>query len=179
MIYNYECTNCKTAEYRKIYQDEMIWKEDFPMSEEEAKKLPEWDDPRFHEKVVSYGKKFPEKLKCNSCGKKTANIVYDIPEGFTKGNCFINRERERKFHENGMSKEQATEFYKNSIEASKERIQSAGVHYKQVVPDMKHFEKHGMAKRTSEDKKQIKRKYLHDANVKLTKEGKIDPHKKL
>lgn len=116
------------------------------LSEEEIKALPMEKDPRDYEvyKTIKY-KKVPEHIKCFECGTKSG-LMMESFEGWCKGNCFTNRERERKFHVTGLNKFQAERFYKESIEASKERHGTMGEVYKKVSPDVEHMFKHGRAK---------------------------------
>jgi hypothetical protein len=84
-----------------------------------------------------------------------------------KGVCFTNIERERKFYQKGMDKQQATEFYKNSMQASKERIAEGRQHYKKVDMDVNHYAKHGMVKPTKNKAKKIEA--IHKLNAELVK----------
>lgn len=116
------------------------------LSEEEIKALPEDKDPRDYEKFVEIKyKSVPDSIKCFQCNKK-AGLMVEQFEGWCKGNCFTNRERERKFYQNGMNKFQAERFYKESIDASNERHGTMKEVYKKVSPDMEHYAKHGLAK---------------------------------
>jgi hypothetical protein len=126
------------------------------LTPEQAKKLPDHERPEDYDKwkVVRY-KDIPENPKCPECFKsKTSKLITNF-SGYVKGNCFTNRERERKFYEKGLDKQQANTFYNESIEASKERIKSGGVHYKKVDFDMEFFAKKGLAKKTDNMTKKI------------------------
>lgn len=176
MIFTYVCSKCGQEDLHKICQDwsgrdDSIWREDIELSEKEAAKLPSWDDPRFHTKEVEYGKELPEKLKCSKCNKKTSLLTFSdasAPVGIVKGNCFTNRERERKFYENGMDKQQAERFYKESIEASKERVNKGGEsHYKRVDPDLEFMRKNGLVKKNTDAEKALKKENLKKINARI------------
>lgn len=186
MIFTYICNVCGQEDLHKIYQDwsdrdDGIWRESIEMPPEKAAKLPEWDDPRFHEKEVEYGKELPEKLKCSKCKKKTSILTFDsadAPNMIAKGNTAVNRQRERDFHQYGMNKQQAENFYKESIEASKERIKSGGVHYKPVDPDINYLRSEGKVTRVKDGDVSKNKEYLKKANVKLTENLKKNLKKK-
>jgi hypothetical protein len=148
------------------------------LSEQEIKDLPMEKDPRDYEVYEEYRfKEVPDKFLCEICYKKVG-LMLEKFEGWCKGNCFTNRERERKFYEKGMDKQQASEFYKESIAASKERRLSGGQHYKEVVPDMKKLRDHGIIRKTSDSRVAAKKQALKEINVKLHEMAKIDPSKK-
>lgn len=124
------------------------------------------DDPRLKDTEIPL-KELPESPPCTNCDSDETEKLIPNFNGWCKGNCFTNRERERKFYEKGMDKQQATEFYKQSMEASQQRMMTGKEHYKQVVPDMKHMMDKGVAKRTPDDKVAAKRDYIKRVNVKL------------
>lgn len=148
------------------------------LSEQEIKDLPMEKDPRDYEVYEEYKfKEVPDEFLCELCYKKVG-IMMEQFDGWCKGNCFTNRERERKFYEKGMDKQQAGEFYKESMAASKERMMSGRQHYKEVVPDMKKLRDHGIVRKTSDSRVGAKKQALKEINVKLHEIAKIDPSKK-
>jgi hypothetical protein len=138
-----------------------------PFTEEEEEELwAQGKDPRFEETELPL-KELPESPPCTNCDSEETEKLMSEFNGWCKGNCFTNRERERKFYEKGMDKQRANEFYKQSMEASQQRMMTGKEHYKQVVPDMKHMMDKGVAKRTPDDKVAAKRDYIKRVNVKL------------
>lgn len=140
-----------------------------PFTKEEEEKLwAEGKDPRFLEKEVKL-KDLPMSPPCSHCGSnKTSKIIPEF-EGWMKGNCFTNRQRERRFHEYGMNKKQAENFYKESMQASKERISSMREVYKDVVPDMNHMRKTERVKKLSDKDSAAKKERLKKVNIELQK----------
>lgn len=140
-----------------------------PFTKEEEEKLwAEGKDPRFLEKEVKL-KELPMSPPCSFCGSnKTSKLIPEF-DGWMKGNCFTNRQRERKFHEYGMNKRQAENFYKESMQASKERIATMGEVYKEVVPDMNHMRNTGKVKKLNDKDSAAKRERLKKVNVELRK----------
>lgn len=128
-----------------------------PFTKEEEEKLwAEGKDPRFLEKEVRL-KDLPMSPPCSHCGSDETTKIIPEFEGWTKGNCFVNRERERKFYLNGMNKKQAESFYKESMQASKERIATMGDVYKRVEPNLPELQKMGKAKKLNDKETAEKR----------------------
>lgn len=152
------------------------------LTEDQIKDLKDWEDPRDFEKYETIdfttSGEIPLSVDCIFCDSGKLEKTISEIQGWVKGICFTNKERERKFYEKGMDKQQATEFYKQSMEASKERIQSGGVHYKQVVPDMNHMRKTGQAKKVSDKKKKERVDNIAKMNQHIHKAAGIDPLKK-
>lgn len=143
------------------------------LSEKEIKRLKDWEDPRDFEKYetiyFTLDGDIPLKVPCIFCEdgvleKKIPNI-----NGWTKGNCFTNRERERQFYQHGLNKKEAERFYKESIEASKERMSTMGDVYKRVDPDIDHLRKTGQIKKINDKKKAEKIENLKKINIELQK----------
>jgi len=140
-----------------------------PFTKEEEEKLwAEGKDPRFLEKEVKL-KDLPMSPPCSFCGSsKTSKLIPEF-DGWMKGNCFTNRERERKFHMKGLNRKQAENFYKESIEASKERISTMGEVYKKVDPDIDHLRNTGQIKKINDKQRAEKIENLKKANIELQK----------
>ena len=186
MIYNYKCKGCGKNQLRTIYQDNLDWPskdvnwyEQFLIKEltpKQIKKLKDWEDPRDFEvyKTVCYCKEIPEKLKCLHCKKKKAELapttVPTVKHGINSHRALKERQR---FAMDGMDRQQSEKFYKESVEASKERVKSGGEHYKQIVPNYEVLEKQGQVKRLTDEQRAAKIKYLKDANIQISKDGKI------
>ena len=140
-----------------------------PFTKEEEEKLwAEGKDPRFLEKEVRL-KELPMSPPCSHCGSDETSKLIPEFDGWTKGNCFVNRERERKFHMSGMNKKQAENFYKESMQASKERMATMSDVYKKVDPDMAHMRKHGVVKKLNDQDRAKKRENLKKVNIELDK----------
>jgi hypothetical protein len=140
-----------------------------PFTKEEEEKLwAEGKDPRFLEKEVRL-KELPMSPPCSYCGsKKTWKIIPEF-DGWMKGNCFANRERERKFHEHGMNKKQAENFYKESMQASKERISTMKEVYKEVVANPVELSKMGKARKLTDKESAQKRENAKKIGAELSK----------
>lgn len=140
-----------------------------PFTKEEEEKLwAEGKDPRFLEKEVRL-KELPMTPPCSKCGcSKTWKIIPEF-EGWMKGNSFNNRQRERKFHEYGMNKKQAENFYKESMQASKERIATMGEVYKRVDPNPTELAAMGRAKKLNDKETAAKKETAKKVNAELVK----------
>ena len=79
-----------------------------------------------------------------------------------------------------MDKRQAEQYYKESCEASKERVKSGGQHYKRVNPNYEVLAKQGLAKKVDSGQATKNRENLKRFNADLTRGGKIGrgPRKK-
>jgi len=169
--HQYYCDKCKTEIEIKIYSLDGEWFLVEELTPEEIAKLPEDVDPRFLDKETKL-KDVPSFVKCPDCGnKKAAKIIHEV-EGWVKGNCFTNRERERKFHEYGMDKKRAETFYQESIQASKDRMKTGGEMYKKVSPDMDHMRSTGRVKKLSDKESLQKKEKLKQVNTELQKQTK-------
>lgn len=184
-FYKFYCESCDFEETRKVYIEDKIFKESIlvkSLSEEEEKKLPPHEDPRDYKeyKIVEYGESSPEKIECSNCKKTAHRSDEGIPVYKYGRNSYEAMNERRRYAYEGMDKQQAEKFYKESIEASKERVKTGDQHYKRVDPNYKVLEKQGVVKRNTSERRYQKQKVLKDANVKLTREGKIGKiaHKK-
>ena len=125
-----------------------------------------------YENVYTYA--YPNTIKCPVCKKKTderASIYY-----FSVGNgrnSFAAMNERRRYAVDGMDKKQAEVFYKESIQASKERMTSGDQHYKKMVPDYEVLQKEGRAKRLTDQQTSQKIENLKRANQLITKDGTI------
>lgn len=165
--HQYYCSRCEQEFELKIYNDENKWILVEELSEKEIAALPESEDPRFFSKETTL-KDIPETFKCPECGKKSKKVINEV-EGWVKGNCAVNRERERKFHEYGMNKQQSENFYKESIEASKERMKTGGSVYKKVDANMEVLQKQGLARKLNDKESADKRERVKGLQQHLAK----------
>jgi len=176
--YNYYCTECDTEELRHIPLVDDVFTEQVlvsSLSQEEIDALPDWDDPRDYEvyEEVKYGDMPPNTVKCNNCGDVADRLV-DRPPDIKHGRNSYHALKERqRFAMEGMDKKAAEKFYKESCEASKERMKSGGQHYKKMVPDFDYLEKQGQVKRLSPEAREKKVQNLKNNNRVLTKDGTI------
>jgi predicted nucleic acid-binding Zn ribbon protein len=112
---------------------------------------------------------------CPKCHAKAKRLLFqegqDLP-GWVKGNCFTNRERERKFYEKGLDEQQARRFYKESLEASKERINTMGEVYKEVAPDMTEMVKNGAVKKVAPKEADKRKKAFTKVVKEITRKDK-------
>jgi len=76
-----------------------------------------------------------------------------MPGADVKGVTDRARRRDRNIRENGMDKSMAENFYKESCEASKQRMATGYEHYKQVLPDVKQHIKQGIARVNNDQQK--------------------------
>lgn len=177
-FHQYLCNDCNTEFELQIGLFEGKYILYIHPSIEEEKAL--WDagkDPR--DSIIEIPLPgLPENPPCTNCGSENTGKLMHETGGWVKGICFTNKERERKFYEKGMDKQQATEFYKQSMEASKERMQTGGTHYKQVVPDMNYMRKTGQVKKVSDKKKKERIDNIAKMNQHIHKAAGIDPLKK-
>ena len=137
---------------------------------------PDWDNDSTYwhkyEKLFFYD--YPDTIKCPKCNKKTGKraSIYYFSVGNGRNSYAAMKER-RRYAVYGMDKVQAEQFYKESIEASKERQKTGGQHYKKVSPDYEQFRAEGKAVRLTDQETAEKIQRLKNANIQLTKDGKI------
>jgi hypothetical protein len=102
------------------------------------------------------GKKPPSRRKCPECNK-SAKRFYNVEINAKIGGVTEKTKRMgRDFAEHGYNKQQANQFYENSIENSKERQKTGWQHYKAYEPDFKVLEKQGVVRRTSDKQGKLK-----------------------
>jgi len=175
--YNYYCLECEKEELRHIPIVDGIYTEQVLVSslnQEEADALPDWDDPRDYEvyEEVEYGDMPPDVVKC-SCGSNADRLVTGAPDIKHGLNSYHAKKERMRYAIQGMDKKQAEKFYKESCEASKERMKTGDQHYKQVVPNFKVLEKQGVVKRrTKQDHTEMAQR-LKENNRVLTKDGTV------
>ena len=176
MLLTYYCPKCDFQDVRKFYIEDKVYKEEQlvkSLTQEEIDNLPEWDDPRMYEeyKTVEYGEKPPKTINCSKCSKSIERDEDDFPEIKEGINSISKMKERRRYAQYGMDKKQATTFYNEAIQASKERVKSGGQHYKRVVPNPQVLEKMGLAKKLDSKSAQESKQFLKDINRKLTKDG--------
>jgi hypothetical protein len=176
--YNYYCSECDKEELRHIPLVDDVFTEQVLVSslnQEEIDALPDWDDPRDYEvyEEVKYGDMPPDVVDCN-CGGKGERIVDGAPQIKHGRNSHHAKKERMRFAKEGMDKKAADKFYKESIEATKERVKTGEQHYKKVYPKWDVLEKQGVVKRVTDTAKSTQnRQTLKQANVQVTKEGTI------
>ena len=181
-MYTYTCDNCGNSEYRNIYQEEdLSWAELCFIKGATKAQLAKMDfakgdDPRTLEvwEVVNYGDGIPDKVKCNKCKKKKAMFSPpDLPNIKSGRNSYAAKRERQRYAKDGMDKKQAEQFYKESVEASKERVKSGGQHYKKVVPNYEVLRKQGQVRRLNDQERADKIQNLKRTNQAITKDGTI------
>jgi putative FmdB family regulatory protein len=106
---------------------------------------------RFEEIIYLNGGEPPDYHDCDSCSSKAQRVYWVADRMPTVGKVGTSKRELEVFRRDGMPKEMAEEFYKLSIQASKERMAENG-HYKEVVPNVKQQLKDGLV-RANDDKK--------------------------
>lgn len=135
-------------------------------------------DPTYwHKYEKEWSMDYFDTIKCPNCKKNTEKraSIYYFSVGESRNSIKSLKER-RRFAREGMDKKQADQFLEESCQASKDRVKSndrVSEHYKKVVPNYKDLHAQGHVKRLTDDQKTDKIKYLKDANVGLSKEGRI------
>jgi hypothetical protein len=113
-------------------------------------------------------------IECPCCKAETEKRVsiyyFSVGEG---RNSYRSLKERMRFARDGMDKKQAEKFYKESVEASKERVKSGSEHYKRVVPNYKVLAEQGQARRLNDQERADKIQNLKKVNVSLTKDGNI------
>src|SRR5210317_683996 len=182
--YSYHCQECDNTDMRLIRVEDGVFTEEVlvkSLTKEQVKKLPAWDDPRDYEvyKTKKYGKSPPDTVKC-LCGAKAERVVENPPDIKHGRNSWHAMRERKRYAEHGMDKKQAEQFYKESCEASKNRVKSGNQHYKAVVPNYEVLRKQGKVRKLNDKEVEHKVEYLKDANRVLTKGGTIGkkPRKK-
>tara|TARA_R110002110_G_scaffold239686_5_gene455682 strand:- start:2095 stop:2691 length:597 start_codon:yes stop_codon:yes gene_type:complete len=125
-----------------------------------------------YESVYTYD--YPDNIKCPTCKRKTGQraSIYYFSVGSGRNSYASLKERQRYAHE-GMDKKQAEQFYKESVEASKERIKTGDQHYKKVVPNYEVLRKQGQVRRLNDQERANKIQNLKQTNQAITKDGTI------
>jgi len=175
--YNYYCSECDKEELRHIPMVDGVFTEQVlvsSLSQEEIDALPDWDDPRDYEayKEVEYGDMPPNDVDC-SCGSIAERLVTGPPDIKHGRNSHHAMKERRRYAREGMDKQQAQTFYKESMEATKERVKSGGQHYKKVVPNYKVLAEQGQVRRLNDQERADKIQNLKNTNRVLTKDGTI------
>ena len=175
--YNYYCLECEKEELRHIPMVDGIFTEQVlvsSLSQEEADALPDWDDPRDYEvyEEVEYGDMPPDVVKC-SCGSTADRLVTGAPDIKHGRNSYHAMKERRRYAIEGMDKKQAETFYKESMEATKERVKSGHQHYKKVVPNYKVLAEQGVVRKLNDQERADKIQNLKNTNRVLTKDGTI------
>ena len=175
--YNYYCEQCDKEDMRHIPMVDEVFTEQVlvsSLSQEEIDDLPDWDDPRDYEvyEEVEYGKLPPEEVKC-ACGGMAERIVSDAPSIKHGRNSYHAMRERQRYNTQGMDKVQAEKFYKESVEASKQRIKTGDQHYKPVHPNFKVLAEQGLATKLTDQQRADKIQNLKNANRTLTKDGTI------
>ena len=108
--------------------------------------------------------KAPKKNECPECGELRERNWGSVSTFQMKGDCHTNRVRMRKYHEDGLSKDEAHEFYDEAIGASKRSINKGWKAYKRMTPNVqKHVEAGVMRRRSDKEAQEVK-----DAAKKMT-----------
>jgi hypothetical protein len=166
-FYQYKCHECEADFELRIGFFEGNYILYLYPSEEEEKVL--WDagkDPR--DSIVEIKlKEVPQSPVCTYCGSDNTSKYLPNFNGAVKGLGVHAFRRERELYEKGLNKQQAETFYKESMEASKERIATMGEVYKKVDFDMPLLAQKGLAKKTANVTKKLDN--LKKANVELSK----------
>ena len=157
---------------RKIHEDKVPEHD----GTEEWSYHPDWhrDSTYWHKYVREWSMDYFDTIECPTCKKETGKraSIYYFSVGAGRNSHQALKERLRYAHE-GMDKKQATKFYEESIEASKERQKTGEEHYKKMVPNLKQMEAQGKIKRLDPKTAEHSREGLKQANINLTKDGTI------
>lgn len=191
MLHQYTCDNCNSLIEMEFIPNDINARGEVnlsggyyckflvsSLSEEQIKELPEHLDPRDYElyETIKY-KNIPSKIRCE-CNKFAYQIVTHDFNGFVKGDCHTNRKRTKDYYYKGLDKEQAHQFYQESIKLSKEAMATGHRAYKKVDPHLPSLLKEGKIRKTT-DKERLERiNTLHNANVELAKRAGINPNKR-
>lgn len=166
-LHQYHCSSCESDFELNIGLLEGQYFIQFEPDEKEEQELIAQDkDPRDYWVEIPVDD-IPLNPPCIYCQSLETYKIINEFNGWCKGVCFTNIERERKFYQKGMDRKQATEFYKDSMQASKERMSQGKQHYKKVDMDVNHYAKHGMVKPTKNKAKKVEA--IHKLNAELVK----------
>lgn len=114
---------------------------------------------------------------CKECGNNEApRLLFtpgtEGPAAKVKGITDRSLRQQRRFEQYGMDRSAAETFYKESIEASRERISKMKEVYKKVSPDMDYHIKKGNARLANDTERQRK-----EVQIKRNAEGLINASK--
>lgn len=157
---------------RKIHEDKVPNYD----GTEEWNYYPDWqgDSTYWHKYEKVWSMDYFDTIECPCCKKETEKRVsiyyFSVGEG---RNSYRSLKERQRYAREGMDKEQAEQFLKESCEASKDRVKSGGQHYKKVVPDFKALEQQGLVTRRKQGDTQEMAQRLKDNNRVLTKDGTI------
>ena len=176
--YNYYCTECDTEELRHIPLVDDVFTEHVlvsSLSQEEIDALPDWGDPRDYEvyEEVKYGDMPPNTVKCNNCGDVADRLVDGAPTIKHGRNSYHAKKERMRFATEGMDKKAADKFYKESIEATKERVKTGEQHYKKISPNYKVLAEQGQCRKLNDQERANKIQNLKNTNSAVTRGGTI------
>ena len=92
----------------------------------------------------------PKQTECPDCGELRGRNWGSVSTFQMKGDCHTNRVRARKYYVEGLSKDEAHEYYDESIAASKRAINTGWRHYSKMTPDYEQGVKDGLVRRRTE-----------------------------
>jgi len=92
----------------------------------------------------------PKQTPCPDCGELRNRNWGSVTTFKMKGDCHTNRVRARKYYEDGLTKDEAHEYYDESIAASKRAIATGWRHYSKMTPNFEQGVKDGVVRRRSE-----------------------------
>lgn len=165
-FYQYHCEDCNKDFELKIGLLEGKYILYFELTKQEEDAM--WEkgiDPRDHTPEIVMDE-IPETPICSLCGSsKTSRLLPNV-EGKVSGRAMTYSESKR-FVIDGYNKQQAMQFYKDSIQASKERMADMGEVYKKVSPNMEYMCKTGKAKPAANRSARVES--LRKANAEIRK----------
>lgn len=166
-FYQYKCDDCGSDFELRIGLSEGVYTLYLTPSDKEEKEI--WgrgEDPRDFWKEIQLAE-VPSNPPCSHClSENTSKYIPDF-NGSVKGLGVHAFHRERELYEKGLNKQQAENFYKESMQASKERISTMGEVYKKVDFNMPVLAKKGLAKKTDNVTKKMDN--LKKANIEFSK----------
>lgn len=128
---------------------------------------------------VRYEKEAPmtkpaKRLKCPQCKKMCQKVFYAAPLIFKGKGWYINR---LKFRKQFDDKQTITNFYRDSMEASKKRMKTGFEHYSRMTPNYEVLEKEGRVKRKSDTKAREDLRNAKDVGINLKNKHEKDKYK--
>lgn len=119
----------------------------------------------------------PKRRRCPECNVWCPR-VFTVPAiRFLGTGFYTNRSRAEKFNRDGFDRVQAEEFYKSSIEHSKERVKTGYQHYSKITPNIENMTKSGMIKKVDSEKAEVKKQKMREMTIESHKKAGLDPTK--
>jgi len=92
----------------------------------------------------------PKQTQCPECGELRERNWGSVATFQMKGDCHTNRVRMRKYHNEGMDKDSAEEYYDTAIKACNKGIKTGWQSYSKITPNIENMHDAGAITRRTD-----------------------------